>query len=131
MKSYELTWLAASTLLAALAWVPHVLHRIGTHGLFVAMGKSIDRLTPEPGSWPDRAQRAHTNSIENLAVFAPLLLSVVVAGLTSPGTLLAAQIYFFARLGHYVVYVLGVPVMRTLLFFVGLGCQVFLAGKFL
>jgi uncharacterized MAPEG superfamily protein len=33
----------------------------------------------------------------------------------------AAEVYFFARLTHYVVYAAGIPVLRTLAYFVGLG----------
>jgi uncharacterized MAPEG superfamily protein len=39
----------------------------------------------------------------------------------------AAMAYFFGRLAHYVLYTLGVPVLRTLSFFVCMGAMLVLA----
>ncbi len=43
--------------------------------------------------WAWRAKRAHMNAIENLAVFAPLVLVAAVAGIGTPATIVAAKVY--------------------------------------
>lgn len=70
---------------------------------------------PAMQGWVGRAQRAHHNLIENLVLFAVLVLVAVVAGKTNAMTLLAAQIFFWARVAYAVVYYAGVPWLRTAL----------------
>ena len=65
-----------------------------------------------------RAQRAHHNMLENLVLFAALVLVAVVAGKTNATTLLGAQLFFWARLAYAVVYVAGIPWLRTLVWLV-------------
>lgn len=68
---------------------------------------------PEIKGWGGRAMRAHTNMLENMALFIPLVLIAVAAGKTNSTTLLGAQIFFWARLVHAVVYLIGIPWLRT------------------
>ena len=63
--------------------------------------------------WAGRAQRAHRNMLENLALFAALVLIVVVSGKSNSTTLLGAQIFVWARLVYAFVYVAGIPWLRT------------------
>ena len=72
----------------------------------------------EFGGWPGRAQRAHRNMLENLALFTALVLVAVVAGRTNATTLLGAQIFVWARLAYAAVYIAGVPWLRTAVWFV-------------
>lgn len=60
-----------------------------------------------------RAKRAHMNMLENLVLFAALVLIVQVAGLNNATTALGAQIFVIARLAHAVIYLVGVPWLRT------------------
>src|SRR5882757_3638867 len=99
-------------------WVPYVLARMTTHGVLPAIG------TPGPGyptdaPWADRARRAHLNAIENLAVFAPLVLVAAILGVSTRATVLSAQIYVAARLAHYIIYAAGIPIIRTVAFLAG------------
>lgn len=114
----ELYWLVLTALMTALFWVPYILDRIATQGLMNAMGYPAGDL-PAQSAWAIRAQKAHSNAIENLAVFAPLVLALHVLGLSTGLTASAAAIYFFARLVHYIVYLAAIPVARTLAFAVG------------
>jgi uncharacterized MAPEG superfamily protein len=112
---YALTLLSTAT---ALMWVPYVLARMTTHGVLRAIG------TPGPGypadaPWADRARRAHINAIENLAVFAPLVLVGAIVEVSTKATVLSAEIYVVARLAHYVIYVAGIPILRPLAFLAG------------
>ena len=75
----------------------------------------------------DRARQAHANAVENLAVFAPLVLIVSVIGLSTSVTTAAAWTYVVARLVHYVIYAAGIPFVRTLAFLVG-ACSTVVIG---
>lgn len=68
---------------------------------------------PEFAGWAGRAVRAHRNMLENMVLFVPLVLVAVIAGRTNGQTLLGAQIFLWARLAYAVVYVAGVPWLRT------------------
>jgi uncharacterized MAPEG superfamily protein len=70
---------------------------------------------------------AHQNAVENLVIFAPLVLALQMAGISSSTTVTACVVYFFARLAHYVVFTLGIPVVRVLTFAVGVAAQITLA----
>lgn len=68
---------------------------------------------PEITGWAGRAARAHRNLLENLVLFAALVLVAVAAGKTNAMTLLGAQIFFWARVVYAGVYIAGVPWLRT------------------
>ncbi len=68
---------------------------------------------PAMQGWVGRAQRAHHNLIENLVLFAVLVLVAVVADKSNAMTLLGAQIFFWARVVYAVVYYVGIPWLRT------------------
>lgn len=68
---------------------------------------------PTMQGWVGRAQRAHHNLIENLVLFAVLVLVAVVADKSNAMTLLGAQIFFWARVVYAVVYYVGIPWLRT------------------
>ena len=123
----ELKWLAMTGLMTALFWMPYVLDRMRVKGMFGAMGnpQSDD---PPLADWAQRAARAHQNAVENLVVFAPLVLIAVAAGISNPMVAQASAIYFFARLAHFVVYTAGIPVLRTLAFLAGFAAQVMVAA---
>ena len=111
----ELYWLTLTALMTALFWVPYVLNRMAVTGL----GNTLAGTAPDIGKlsdWAQRASRAHANAIENLAIFAPLVLTAHVLGISNGATRGAVVVYFFARLAHYVVYSAAIPAARTLAF---------------
>lgn len=71
-----------------------------------------------PSGWAGRAARAHRNMVENLVLFAALVLIAVVSNRTDSMTLMGAQIFFWARLAYAAVYLAGVPWLRTGVWFV-------------
>lgn len=77
-----------------------------------ALAGNREGLAPCTG-WAGRAARAHHNMLESLVLFAALVLVAVVAGKTDANTLLGAQIFFWARLVYAVVYLAGIPWLRT------------------
>ncbi len=122
----ELACLATAAVATALMWVPYVLARIATNGPLRAMRDPASFLPGDP-SWAKRAKRAHANAVENLIVFAPLVLIAAALGVSTAATVVAAKIYLLARLVHYVVYMAGVPVVRTLAFLTGFGATIVFA----
>ena len=69
-------------------------------------------LAPCTG-WAGRAQRAHHNMLENLVLFAALVLVAAIAQKTNGTTLAGAQVFFWARVAHAVIYLIGIPWLRT------------------
>lgn len=122
MELMYLTWVSLFT---GVMWVFYILNAIGVRGLMDAVGYPENPAPLSP--WADRMKRAHSNAIENLAVFAPLVLVVHLTGASNEMTALACMIYFWARVTHYIVYTLGIPLIRTLAFAVGFACQIILA----
>ena len=68
---------------------------------------------PALEGWAGRASRAHRNMLENIVLFAALVLVAQVAGKTNATTALGAQIFFWARLAYAGIYIAGVPWLRT------------------
>ena len=125
----ELKYLALVTTLTALTWIPYILNMIMVRGLVDAVGYPQN---PKPmAAWADRMKAAHYNAVENLVVFAALVLVAHVAGVRSEATALACVIYFWARVVHLVVYTFAIPWVRTLAFAVGFGCQLTIAWQIL
>src|SRR5437762_10264537 len=74
---------------------------------------------PQMVGWAGRARRAHLNMIENLVLFTALVLIAAVAGKANATTAMGAMIFFWARLAYAVIYLIGIPWLRTLAWFVG------------
>jgi uncharacterized MAPEG superfamily protein len=78
-----------------------------------------------------RAKRAHLNMIENMVLFAALVLIAAVAGKANATTAMGALIFFWARLVHAVVYLLGIPWLRTVAWAVSVIGMVMIACQLL
>ena len=68
---------------------------------------------PEMTGWAGRAQRAHINMLESLILFAVLVLVAQITGVRNSMTLLGAQLFFWGRVAHAIVYIAGIPWLRT------------------
>jgi len=102
--------------------MPYVLNLIAVRGLMDAVGYPEE---PKPLSgWAAKMKAAHANAVENLVVFAALVLIANAANVSNETTVLACQIYFWARLVHLLSYTFAIPWVRTLAFVAGFGCQV-------
>lgn len=121
----ELMYLAWVSTLTAVMWMPYILNLIAVRGLIDAVSYPED---PKPLSpWAERMKRAHSNAVENLVVFAALVLVVHLSGANNAMTALACEVYFWARVAHFLVYTFKIPLLRTLTFAVGFACQILLA----
>ena len=121
----ELTSLAMVTVLTGLLWVPYILNTTMVRGLVDAVGYPEN---PKPlAKWAQRLKAAHYNAVENLVVFATLVLIAQAIGMHNSAIASAAQVYFWARVVHAAAYTLGIPWVRTLAFVAGFGCQLCIA----
>ena len=120
--SKELFWLTLTVAMTGLIWVPYILDRIAVRGLM----RTMDNPRPDdpPHSpWAQRMMAAHTNAVENLVIFASLVLIAHTLNISNDVTVWACIVFFWARLAHVAVYTLGIPVARTLAFAVGFFAQ--------
>jgi uncharacterized MAPEG superfamily protein len=121
--------LAWVTMLTAVLWMPYILNMISVRGLLQAVGYPEN---PQPlAGWAARMKAAHVNAVENLVVFAALMLIANVAGISNSTTVLACEVYFWARLVHVVSYTFAIPWVRTFAFVAGFACQVAIALQLL
>lgn len=68
---------------------------------------------PDMAGWAGRAARTHCNMLESLVLFAILVLVAQAAGVHNGMTLLGAQLFFWGRIAHAIVYIAGIPWLRT------------------
>ena len=125
----ELWYLALVTAFTGLLWIPYILDRVKVWGLTDAVGYPADPKPQAP--WAQRLKRAHSNAVENLVVFAALVLVANAAGVTSAAIGTAAVVYFWARVVHAIAYTGAWPWVRTLAFAVGLFCCAVIAWQVL
>jgi uncharacterized MAPEG superfamily protein len=121
----ELLWLTLTVILTGLLWVPYILNRCQVRGLGGAMANPSRSDKPH-AEWATRLMFAHDNAVENLIIFAPLVLILAQLDYSTTWTVYACVVYFWARVAHVIVYSMGVPIFRTLAFTVGFGAQVVL-----
>ncbi len=112
------TYLALSGILTVLLWTPYILARVFVWGLPTFLSnypEGFPATAPEPPLWAQRAQRAHLNMVETLPALIAVLVAAHYLGGDAKGAAIAGfmQIFFFARVAHAVVYILGVPFLRT------------------
>jgi uncharacterized MAPEG superfamily protein len=125
----ELTYLALVAALTGILWIPYILDRIVKWGLVPAV--SYPANPPAQSPWAHRLMRAHANAIENLAVFATLVLVANAVGITGGVVATASMAYFWARVVHVLAYTFAVPWVRTLAFTVGFLAQAAVALQIL
>lgn len=127
----ELYWLVLTTVMTGVLWMPYIVNRI------MELGPPPMSWYPRPdpppkAPWAARAVSAHMNAVENLVVFAPLVIAVHATGSGTHITAAACVVYFFARAAHYIIGILGLPIpFRTAAFLIGFLAQMALAGTLL
>jgi uncharacterized MAPEG superfamily protein len=120
----HLVWI---TIVTALVWIPYVIDRVGVWGLTDTVGYPE---APKPQSpWARRMKAAHANAVENLVIFATLVLAANAAGINNGATVFAASLYFWARLVHLLAYTFALPWVRTLAFTGGFIAQAIFAWE--
>ena len=78
----------------------------------ITMANARDNLGP-PSVWQARTKRCVDNHREGLIMFAPLVLIAAHQGVSTSLTVLGAQLFFWARLAYALIYLAGIPWLRT------------------
>lgn len=124
----SLEWLAASALMTALFWMPYVLERMAALGVLGTMKTVEPEDELKQALWARRAKRAHYNAVENLVVFATLVLVAQAMGKAEASQVLfASQLYFWARLVHFPALTFGLPGIRTVAYLASFAAQLVVA----
>jgi uncharacterized MAPEG superfamily protein len=115
--SSELNILALYGLYTALILLAQVTGAMGQVGMGYLLSSRDEHrsLTGITG----RLDRALTNSVTAMALFAPVILILALKDGFSHGTLAAAQAFLVARLLYVPAYALGLRGVRTLLWLIG------------
>jgi len=103
-----LVWTVALTFVEVLVAVLAAQAQVGL-GMLAGNRDELPRLT----SFAGRAQRAHWNMLESLPLFIALVLVAHIAGKANGTTLTGCELYFWGRLAHWLIYLVGVPWLRT------------------
>ena len=97
--SKELMWLTLTVILTGVLWIPYILDRIMVRGLMGAMANPSRNDKPQ-SPWAQRLYFAHTNAVENLVIFAALVLILEAQDHSTESTVIACAVYFWARLAR-------------------------------
>ena len=103
-----LVWSVALTFILALIAVNGAMLQVGLPKL-----AGNREHMPEITGWAGRAVRAHRNMLESLVLFAVLVLVAQIANVHGAMTLLGAQLFFWGRVAHAVIYIAGIAWART------------------
>jgi uncharacterized MAPEG superfamily protein len=114
----DLRYLAFTAILTAALWIPYIICQVATNGLLAPANYLDPKPRPVP-LWGKRADRAYLNAVESFAPFAALVLVAHVSGKANAMTAFWATSFFWLRLAHAVVFLLGIPFVRTLIFTLG------------
>jgi uncharacterized MAPEG superfamily protein len=108
-----LTWVMvfSTAFIRARAWTPA--------GMAVAFGNR-DRPPVAQPAWLERSERAAKNMLESLPLFIGLVAVAHLGGRTGPRVELGAQLFFWARAAYWPIYLAGIPVVRTMIWWVSI-----------
>lgn len=114
----ELTMLALSV---ALLFVLILIQ--STSGAIAQGGKVMaghrDDMKP-PTAWQARTKRLVDNHREGLALFTPVVLMAALMNVSNETTVLGAQLFFFSRVAHAIIYLAGWPWIRPVAWLIGI-----------
>lgn len=110
-----LVWAAILTLIQMLVAVAGAQSQVS----LPVLAGNREGMPPLTG-WALRAQRAHVNMLESLVIFAVFVLVAQATNRLDETTALGAQIFFWGRVAYALVYLAGVPWVRTLVWAVSM-----------
>ena len=122
INSSEVYWLTLTIIMTALLWVPQIINSLLKSGPIKAF-LYPDAAAQQYSHWAQRSKSAHSNAVQNLVIFAPLVILLVLLDLENELTAITAMLYFITRALHYILHVLAIPLLRTVAFLVGFACQ--------
>lgn len=113
-------YLVLSGALTLLLWTPYIVARLFVWGPLTFLNNypnDFPKKQPEQPLWAERAQRAHLNMVETMPAFIAVVIGATY--LTNElnqdiGAIASwCAVFFWARVAHAVVYILGIPFLRT------------------
>ena len=122
INSSEIYWLTLTVIMTVLLWIPQILNSLIKSGPAKAF-LYPDAAAEHYSDWAQRSKAAHNNAVQNLVIFSPLVILLVLLDLDNNLTSLTAMIYFVTRVLHYILHVLAIPLLRTVAFLTGFVCQ--------
>lgn len=123
--SAELYWLVLTIAMTAGMWIPYIVNRMAEQGVLSALWDPFGH-TEAKAAWANRMMQAHINAVENLVIFAPLVILVQITARNTTLTANVCAVYFIARLVHYLGFTFAIPLLRVVSFLVGFAVQLFL-----
>jgi uncharacterized MAPEG superfamily protein len=125
----ELSMLVYSVALLVIVIAIQAIAGIMAQGLIAMVGPR-DNLG-EPSQFQARSKRVAENHKEGLLIFAPLVLVAAAADISTGMTVLGAQLFFYSRVAHAIVYLAGWPWIRPVVWAIGMaGCLLILFALF-
>jgi uncharacterized MAPEG superfamily protein len=116
--STDLKYLALTAILTASLWIPYIACQVMTNGNLTPQNYLDPTPRPVP-LWGMRANRAYVNAVESFAPFAALVIVAHLVGKANATTAFLATAFFWLRLAHAVVYLMGIPYLRTVIYTLG------------
>jgi uncharacterized MAPEG superfamily protein len=116
--SVELTMLALSVALLFVLVMIQATAGVQAQGLWPMAGNR-DALGPV-SVWQARTKRCVDNHREGLILMAPLILMAAHLGISNTLTVWGAQLFFYSRVAHAIVYLAGWPYIRPTFWGIGI-----------
>jgi uncharacterized MAPEG superfamily protein len=112
----EMTYLAMYGLVLITTILIQVLISASQHGLLTLLG---NRENLNSLGIAERAGKTVQNSVVAMALVAPAVLMLTLANLSTPGTILAIQLFLTARIAYAICFIVGINYLRTVIWIVG------------
>ena len=118
-------YLTLSGVLTLLLWTPYIVARLFVWGPLTFLSnypEGFPKESPEQPLWAERAQRAHLNMVETMPAFVAVVIgSTYLRGDVDQSLASIASwcaVFFWSRISHAIVYILGIPYLRTPIYLV-------------
>ena len=106
--------LGAAGLLWSLTIVQTIEH-LRSHGVRYTVGNRKN-FSEQPSGYAGRLHRLVRNHVEGMAVFTPLVFAVLMLDASDVYTQIGAQMVFGGWVLHALLYALGIPLLRLIVF---------------
>jgi uncharacterized MAPEG superfamily protein len=117
---------------AGLAWGMLMVASVARSGSWTLAGMKINvgnrDDVPEPSPFAARADRAAKNMLENLVLFAALLLAASLAKVPSSDLSAPCALFVYSRMVYALIYWLGIKYVRTAVWSIGAAALIWIAS---
>jgi len=115
----DLWVLLGLAVLAELLTLPPLIARGAVPGGIKWIFHNRDTVLEGVAPWGGRAIRAHGNHADNLAIYVAVIGIAYIVGATNTTTQMAGLVLLGARVLYTLVYIAGIPYLRTAVFAIG------------